>query len=200
MTGARLLIIGPPGAGKGTQATKIAERYEVPAISTGDIFRSNIKGGTELGIKVQEIIERGELVPDSLTNEIVADRLSQSDAAHGFLLDGYPRTVEQVQALDAMLAPIDAALGAVVLLEADTDEVVARLLKRAELEGRADDTEDVIRHRQNVYVEQTAPLIELFAARGILVSVDGLGSIEDVADRIAKGLDAKLGRDAVVGH
>lgn len=200
MTSARLLIIGPPGAGKGTQAAKIAERYDVPAISTGDIFRANIKGGTELGIKVQEIIERGELVPDSLTNEIVADRLAQNDAAEGFLLDGYPRTVDQVQALDAMLAPMNASLGAVVLLEADADEVVARLLKRAELEGRADDTEDVIRHRQNVYVEQTAPLIELFAERGILVSVDGLGSIEDVAERIASGLDAKLGRDAVLGR
>lgn len=200
MTSARLLIIGPPGAGKGTQASKIAERYGVPAISTGDIFRANIKGGTELGVKVQQIIERGELVPDSLTNEIVADRLTQGDVENGFLLDGYPRTVDQVHALDAMLAPKNAALDAVILLEADADEVVARLLKRAELEGRADDTEDVIRHRQNVYADQTAPLIELFSDRGILVSVDGLGSVEEVADRIAAGLDAKLGRDAVLGR
>lgn len=193
-TTARLLIIGPPGAGKGTQASRIAERYGVPAISTGDIFRANIKGGTELGQRVQAIIEAGELVPDSLTNEIVADRLAQSDAASGFLLDGYPRTVDQVHALDGMLE--GGSLDAVVLLEADTDEVVARLLKRAELEGRADDTEAVIRHRQEVYAEQTAPLIELFSERGILVAVDGLGTVEEVADRIASGLDARLSAPA----
>lgn len=188
----RLLIIGPPGAGKGTQASKIAERYGVPAVSTGDIFRANIKGGTELGKQVQAIIERGELVPDSLTNEIVRDRLQQEDARSGFLLDGYPRNVEQVHALDGMLD--GDALDAVILLEADADEVVARLLKRAELEGRADDTEEVIRHRQEVYAEQTAPLVELFTDRGILVRVDGLGSIEEVADRITAGLEAKLDR------
>lgn len=193
-TTTRLLIIGPPGAGKGTQATQIAERFNVPAISTGDIFRANIKGKTELGQKVQAIIESGELVPDSLTNEIVADRLKQEDAASGFLLDGYPRTVDQVHALDAMLD--GSSLDAVVLLEADADAVVARLLKRAELEGRADDTEEVIRHRQDVYAAQTAPLIELFSERGILVSVDGLGTIEEVAARIAAGLDAQLAAKA----
>lgn len=187
---ARLLIIGPPGAGKGTQAANIASRYGVPAISTGDIFRANIKGGTELGKRVQAIIESGELVPDSLTNEIVADRLSQADAERGFLLDGYPRTVDQVHALDGMLD--GESLDAVVLLEADVDAVVARLLKRAELEGRADDTEEVIRHRQEVYAEQTSPLIELFSDRGILVTVDGLGSVEEVAARIEAGLEAQL--------
>ena len=192
MTVTRLLIIGPPGAGKGTQASKIAEAYGVPAISTGDIFRANIKRGTELGQRVQAIIEAGELVPDTLTNEIVQDRLQQEDAAGGFLLDGYPRNVEQVHALDGMIE--GDALDAVVLLEADTDEVVARLLKRAEIEGRADDTEEVIRHRQDVYAEQTAPLIELFTERGILVSVDGLGGIDEVAERIAVALSAKLGR------
>ncbi|KAM9861546.1 adenylate kinase [Leucobacter sp. BZR 635] len=192
MTVTRLLIIGPPGAGKGTQAAKIAATYEIPAISTGDIFRANIKGGTELGQRVQAIIEAGELVPDTLTNEIVQDRLQQADAASGFLLDGYPRNVEQVEALDGMIE--GDSLDAVVLLEADTDEVVARLLKRAELEGRADDTEDVIRHRQNVYAEQTEPLIELFTKRGILVSVDGLGGIDEVAERISSALNAQLGR------
>ncbi|GAA1328534.1 adenylate kinase [Leucobacter albus] len=192
MTVTRLLIIGPPGAGKGTQAAKIAEGYGVPAISTGDIFRANIKGGTELGQRVQAIIESGELVPDSLTNEIVEDRLQQADAVQGFLLDGYPRNVEQVHALDGMLE--GDSLDAVVLLEADTDEVVARLLKRAEIEGRADDTESVIRHRQDVYAQQTEPLIELFTERGILVSVDGLGGIDEVAERIASALSAKLGR------
>lgn len=189
---ARLLIIGPPGAGKGTQATQIATTFEIPAISTGDIFRANIKGQTELGKRVQQIIESGELVPDALTNEIVADRLQQDDAKNGFLLDGYPRTVDQVHALDAMLAPVNAKLDAVVLLEADTDEVVARLLNRAQLEGRADDTEEVIRHRQEVYAEQTAPLIDLFSERGILVAVDGLGTVEEVANRINTALEGVL--------
>lgn len=188
----RLLIIGPPGAGKGTQASKISERYGVPAISTGDIFRANIQGGTELGLQVQAIIKAGELVPDTLTNEIVRDRLHQEDAANGFLLDGYPRNVEQVHALDGMLD--GDSLDAVVLLEADTNEVVARLLKRAEIEGREDDTEDVIRHRQDIYADQTAPLVELFTKRGILVSVDGLGDIEEVSGRIAAALDAKLAK------
>ncbi|WP_217131651.1 adenylate kinase [Leucobacter chinensis] len=189
---ARLLIIGPPGAGKGTQASQIATTFEIPAISTGDIFRANIKGQTELGKRVQQIIESGELVPDALTNEIVADRLQQDDAKNGFLLDGYPRTVDQVHALDEMLAPINAKLDAVVLLEADTDEVVARLLNRAQLEGRADDTEEVIRHRQEVYAEQTAPLIDLFSERGILVAVDGLGTVEEVANRINTALEGVL--------
>ncbi|MBS3183388.1 adenylate kinase [Leucobacter manosquensis] len=189
-TTARLLIIGPPGAGKGTQAGRIAARYQVPAISTGDIFRANIQGGTELGQQVQAVIEQGELVPDELTNRIVADRLSQDDAASGFLLDGYPRTVDQVRALDGMLN--GSSLDAVVLLEADPEEVVARLLKRAAVEGRSDDTEEVIRHRQDVYAEQTAPLIELFSKRGILVSVDGLGSVDEVSERIAEGLAAQL--------
>lgn len=193
MTATRLLIIGPPGAGKGTQAARIAERYGVPAISTGDIFRSNISGGTELGKRVKAIIDAGELVPDSLTNEIVEDRLSQDDAAHGFLLDGYPRTVDQVHALDAMLAPQGAALDAVILLDADTDEVVTRLVKRAEAEGRSDDTEEVIRHRQQVYAEQTAPLVDVFAARDALVRVEGLGSIDEVAERITSALEAKVG-------
>lgn len=191
-TQTRLLIIGPPGAGKGTQAARIAERYDVPAISTGDIFRANIQGQTELGAQVQAIIKAGELVPDSLTNEIVRDRLHQDDASRGFLLDGYPRNVEQVHALDGMLE--GDALDAVVLLVADTDEVVARLLKRAEIEGREDDTEEVIRHRQDIYAAQTAPLIDLFTERGILVSVDGLGAIDEVAGRIASALDAKLGK------
>ena len=191
---ARLLIVGPPGAGKGTQAGRIADRYQVPAISTGDIFRANIKGKTELGQRIQAIIESGELVPDALTNEIVADRLSQADAAEGFLLDGYPRTVDQVHALDAVLAEQGAALDAVVLLEADTDAVVARLLNRALVEGRTDDTEEVIRHRQEVYAAQTAPLIALFDGRGILVSVDGLGDIDEVAARISAALDLALGR------
>lgn len=193
-TATRLLIIGPPGAGKGTQAAALAAAYDVPAISTGDIFRANIKAETPLGREVKAITERGELVPDSITNQIVADRLSEPDAANGFLLDGYPRTVEQVKYLDDVLAANGTALDAVVLLEADTDEVVARLLQRANDQGRADDTEEVIRHRQLVYAEQTAPLLELFKARGILVAVDGLGDIAEVAARIRVALQTHLGR------
>ncbi|MBB4071192.1 adenylate kinase [Leucobacter sp. OH2974_COT-288] len=191
---ARLLIIGAPGAGKGTQATMLAERYAVPAISTGDIFRANIKEQTELGKQVQAIIERGELVPDEVTSAIVADRLNQEDAAAGFLLDGYPRTVEQVADLDSYLTAQGQQLDAVVLLEADTEAVIARLLKRAAEQGRADDTEETIRHRQNVYAAQTAPLVELFAARDLLVTVDGMGTVAEVAERIATALQAKIGR------
>jgi len=188
----RLLIVGPPGAGKGTQAARIVERYGVPWISTGDIFRANIKAGTPLGQRVSQLIEAGKLVPDELTNEIVEDRLRQDDVADGFLLDGYPRTVDQVHALDAVLQAEARTLDAVVLLEVDTDEVVERLLKRAAIEGRADDTEAVIRHRQQVYADQTQPLVELFSTRGILISVDGLGSVDEVSDRIFTALDAKL--------
>ncbi|MCB1273586.1 MAG: adenylate kinase [Leucobacter sp.] len=187
-----MLIIGPPGAGKGTQAARIVERYGVPWISTGDIFRANITAGTPLGQRVSALIETGKLVPDDLTNEIVADRLRRDDVAGGFLLDGYPRTVDQVHALDRVLEADARTLDAVVLLEVDTDVVVQRLLKRAEVEGRVDDTEDVIRHRQDVYAAQTAPLIDLFEARGILVTVDGLGSVDEVSERIATALDAKL--------
>ncbi|NLA65517.1 MAG: adenylate kinase [Leucobacter sp.] len=188
----RLLIIGPPGAGKGTQAARIVERYSVPWISTGDIFRANIKAATPLGQRVSQIIEAGKLVPDELTNEIVADRLKRDDVEHGFLLDGYPRTVEQVHALDSVLQVDARALDEVVLLEVDTDEVVARLLGRAEVEGRVDDTEEVIRHRQEVYAEQTEPLIDLYSTRGLLVSVDGLGEVDAVTERIFAALDAKL--------
>ncbi|MBL5972852.1 MAG: adenylate kinase [Candidatus Leucobacter sulfamidivorax] len=192
-----MLIIGAPGAGKGTQAARIAERYGIPAVSTGDIFRANIKAGTPLGQQVSAIIESGGLVPDELTNEIVADRLKRDDVTNGFLLDGYPRTVAQVHALDAVLEADARRLDAVLLLEADTDSVVSRLLKRAEIEGRADDTEEVIRHRQEVYLEQTAPLVELFSQRGILVAVDGLGAVDEVSARIFGALDARL--DARLG-
>lgn len=190
--GVRLLIVGPPGAGKGTQAEKIASRYGVPAISTGDIFRANIAGGTELGKRIQELTSAGNLVPDSLTNEIVADRLGQSDAAAGFLLDGYPRTVDQVSALDEVLAAAGTELDAVILLTADTEEVVARLLKRAVDSGRADDTEAVIRYRQEVYREQTEPIIAVYRERGVVVEVDGMGSIDGVADAITAALEQRL--------
>src|SRR5665647_1179671 len=191
----RLLLIGPPGAGKGTQAVRLAEAFGVPAVSTGDIFRYNVKNETELGLQAKAFMDAGEYVPDSLTNAIVHDRLQEVDAAGGFLLDGYPRTTEQVHELDRLLQADGAALDAVVQITADTDEVVARLLKRAAEQGRADDTAEVIRHRMDVYASQTAPLIDLYAARGVVVTVDGLGAVDEVTTRIldalaARGLDA----------
>ncbi|MET0480264.1 MAG: adenylate kinase [Mycetocola sp.] len=187
---ARLLIVGPPGAGKGTQAAVLADALGIPAISTGDIFRANIKQGTELGRKVQEIVSSGGYVPDSLTNAIVQDRLHQADAVDGFLLDGYPRTADQVAELDRILAETGSELDAVVQLVADPEEVVTRLLKRAAEQGRADDTEEVIRHRQDVYHEQTEPVIAAYKDRGIVVEVDGLGAVEDVSERVRAALAA----------
>ncbi|MEY3483254.1 MAG: hypothetical protein RLZZ218_89 [Actinomycetota bacterium] len=187
----RFLLIGPPGAGKGTQAALLANAYSIPAISTGDIFRANVKNETELGLKVKSIMDRGEYVPDSLTNELIRDRLSQADAEAGFLLDGYPRTNDQVNELDDILVSQHRILDAVILLVADTDELVRRLLKRAQEQGRADDTEDVIRHRQNVYLEQTQPLIEIYSARDLVVEIDGLGQVGEVTERILNALTAR---------
>ena len=181
---ARLVLLGPPGAGKGTQAARLAEKLSIPAISTGDIFRANIKGGTELGKKVQAITASGALVPDELTNDLVRDRLAQPDAAEGFLLDGYPRNAAQVAALDAILADSGRALDGAVEITADFDVVTERLLKRAQIEGRADDTEDVVRHRLDVYAEQTAPISALYADRGLLVQVDGIGEVDEVTERL----------------
>jgi adenylate kinase len=187
----RFLLIGPPGAGKGTQAALLANAYSIPAISTGDIFRANVKNETELGLKVKSIMDRGEYVPDSLTNELIRDRLSQADAEAGFLLDGYPRTNDQVNELDDILTSQHRILDAVILLVADTDELVRRLLKRAQEQDRADDTEDVIRHRQNVYLEQTQPLIEIYSARDLVVEIDGLGQVGEVTERILNALTAR---------
>ena len=187
----RLLLIGAPGAGKGTQAVKLAETFAIPAISTGDIFRENVKNETELGKLAKSFMDRGEYVPDSVTNDLVRDRLTQSDAKGGFLLDGYPRTAEQVVELDGMLADAATSLDAVVLLTADTDEVVRRLLNRAIEQGRADDTEEVIRRRLEVYEEQTAPLVNLYAARDLVVTVDGLGAVDEVTERILAALAAR---------
>jgi adenylate kinase len=187
----RLLIIGAPGAGKGTQAEFIAKAFGIPAISTGDIFRHNVKNETELGKQAKAFMDRGEYVPDSLTNDLVRDRLSHDDAQGGFLLDGYPRTAEQVVELDSILADAGTKLDAVIQLTADTEEVVRRLLGRALEQGRADDTEDVIRRRLEVYEEQTAPLISVYAQRGLVLMIDGLGEVNDVTARILEGLDAR---------
>ncbi|GAA4514489.1 adenylate kinase [Brevibacterium yomogidense] len=180
----RIILIGPPGAGKGTQAARLSEALGVPAISTGDIFRANVKGETELGKTAKRYMDAGEYVPDEVTNSMVADRLAQDDAKDGFLLDGYPRTQAQVEELDGMLETKGQSLDHVVELTADVDEVVGRLLARASLQGRSDDTEDVIRHRLDVYAEQTQPLTAIYAERGLLRQVDGLGEVEAVTDRI----------------
>lgn len=185
---ARLLIVGPPGAGKGTQAGRIAAAYGIPAISTGDIFRANISQETPLGVRIKAILDSGGLVSDALTNEIVADRIAQEDAVNGFLLDGYPRTQEQVRFLDEQLAADGQQLDAVIRLVADEDEVVRRLRLRAIELGRSDDTEEVIRHRQDLYARETAPLLAAFGERGLLVEVDGLGEVDDVTGRILGAL------------
>ena len=185
----RLIILGPPGAGKGTQAAKIADKFGIPAISTGDIFRANIKNETPLGLQVKEVLASGGYVTDEITNAIVRDRLFEDDAEQGLLLDGYPRTAAQVETLDAILAEHGHALGAVLELTVDDEAVVQRLLKRAEIEGREDDTEEVIRERQAIYRRETAPLTEVYSRRGLLVQVDGMGSVDDVFTRVCETLE-----------
>lgn len=187
---ARMVLLGPPGAGKGTQAARISERLGVPAISTGDIFRANVAGETELGKQAKQYMDRGEYVPDSVTNAMVKDRIAQEDASEGFLLDGYPRTEAQVHELDAMLSESGLALDVVLEITADNEAVVERLLKRASEQNRADDTEPVIRRRLEVYAEQTAPLAALYEAEGLLVRVDGIGEVDEVTDRIMTALEA----------
>ena len=188
---ARMVLLGPPGAGKGTQAARIAERLGIPAISTGDIFRANVAGATELGTQAKAYMDKGEYVPDSITNAMVADRIAQADCENGFLLDGYPRTTAQVGELDSMLKASGLALDAVVEITADAEAVVARLLKRAGEQGRADDTEPVIRRRLEVYAESTAPLADLYAERDLLVQVDGMGEIDVVTGRIMEALASR---------
>lgn len=187
----RLLLIGPPGAGKGTQAAELAKYFGIPAISTGDIFRENVRNETELGLKAKAYMDRGEYVPDSLTNELVRDRLHKPDAQVGFLLDGYPRTIDQVEELDQILRDADKKLDAVVQLTADGDELLRRLSGRALEQGRSDDTPEVIKRRLAVYEEQTAPLIDVYVARGAVAMIDGLGDVEEVTGRIIEALAAR---------
>ena len=184
----RLLIVGPPGAGKGTQAVRLAELLGIPAISTGDIFRANVSQETELGVLAKSYMDKGEYVPDTVTNDMVRDRLGQEDAQEGFLLDGSPRTLPQVEALDGMLSELGTALDRVLLLEVRTEEVVGRLVERGREQGRSDDTEETIRRRIEVYAEQTAPLIDVFDQRGILRRVDGMATIDEVTAALREAL------------
>lgn len=184
----RLLIMGPPGAGKGTQGKKLAEELGIPTVSTGDIFRSNVANQTELGKIVSAIMTKGELVPDSVTVDLVADRLAQPDASTGFLLDGFPRTVGQAEALDEILTKLATQLDAVLSLVVDEETLVRRMLSRAEIEGRTDDNEETIRHRFAVYTAETEPLLTLYRDRGLLIDVDGLGSVDEVLNRLLTAL------------
>ena len=184
----RVVFMGPPGAGKGTQADLLSIALGVPHISTGDLFRANVGGGTALGKEAKRYMDAGEYVPDSVTNAMVRDRIANADCAAGFLLDGYPRTVEQVGELDAMLVESGQQIDRVLELTVITDAVVGRLLLRAQTSGRSDDTEDVIRRRLEVYAEQTAPLTEVYRDRGLLVQVDGMGEIDEVSARVLAAL------------
>ena len=187
----KLLIMGAPGAGKGTQATALAERYGVPAISTGDIFRYNIKNQTPLGVKVKAIIDAGDLVPDALTGEIVRDRLSQDDAAAGFLLDGYPRNLGQVGDLDAFLDERDEPLTGVIELSVPREESIRRIALRAAEQGRSDDNDESIAKRLSIYESETAPILDVYRERGVAFEVDGVGTLDEVFERIITALAAR---------
>ena len=180
----RMLIIGPPGSGKGTQAERISARLGVVAISTGEIFRVNVKGQTRLGLEARKCMDAGDFVPDSVTNKMLRNRLSGPDVGTGFMLDGYPRTVAQVDYLDQFLAERGQELDAVLQLSAGNEELVARLLGRAKETGRSDDNEAIIRHRLDLYHEQTNAVVDQYARRGILTRVDGMGSLEEVTERV----------------
>ena len=182
----RIVLMGPPGAGKGTQAAIVAKQLGIPHISTGEIFRANVSEGTPLGVEAKRYMDAGEYVPDDVTNAMVRDRLTHADCEPGFLLDGYPRTLDQVGELDSMLTATP--IQKVVELTVDVDEVVDRLVKRALDQGRADDNEDVIRRRLEVYAEQTAPLTAVYGERGLLVQVDGMGEVADVTARLLDAL------------
>jgi adenylate kinase len=183
--------MGPPGAGKGTQAVALAERIRGAHVSTGDIFRENVAKETELGQAAKRYMDAGEYVPDEVTNAMVADRLAQDDAREAFLLDGYPRTLDQVAKLDQILADLGSGLDGVIALTVVEDELIGRLLERAKVSGRSDDTEEVIRHRQEVYRNETAPLLAVYRDRGLLIEVDGMGTPEEVGARIAEALSTR---------
>jgi len=180
--------MGPPGAGKGTQAKFISEKFSIPHISTGDIFRENLKKETAIGLEAKSYMDRGEYVPDDVTNRIVADRLTWPDAANGFLLDGYPRTLDQVNFLDETLKSQNHQVDRVIELVADINTLVIRLLNRAKEQNRADDTEEVITKRLEVYLAETAPIIETYKDKNLVVQVDALGDIDVITRRILTAL------------
>jgi adenylate kinase len=190
-TSARLLIVGPQGSGKGTQGVRIGDAFGVPVVSTGDVFRANITEGTELGRRVQQIVEAGNLVPDELTSEIVRDRLAEDDAAHGYLLDGYPRNLGQVSHLDGFLSGRGEQLDAVIELDVPRTESIERLRLRAQQQGRTDDTTEVIAKRLDIYENETAPILGVYRERGIVDRIDGVGSLDEITERIFAALEAR---------
>ncbi len=191
MTLPRLLIIGPQGSGKGTQGARVAEAFRIPAISTGDVFRANVKEGTPLGQQVQAIIEAGDLVPDELTGAIVRDRLAQDDAAGGFLLDGYPRNIGPVGDLDAFLDERDEPLTGVIELSVPREESIRRIALRAAEQGRSDDNDESIAKRLSIYESETAPILDVYRERGVAFEVDGVGTLDEVFERIITALAAR---------
>ncbi len=188
MSARRLLLLGPPGAGKGTQALRLAERLGIPQVSTGEMLRAAVAAGSEVGKRAKVFMDAGELVPDEVVIGVAEQRLGQPDALQGFILDGFPRTAAQADALDKLLPRLGISLERCVSLRVDEDELVRRLLKRAQIEGRADDNEQTIRTRMQVYKESTAPLIAYYRARGVLREIDGEGSVEAVAKRLEQAL------------
>jgi adenylate kinase len=188
MSATRILLLGPPGAGKGTQAESLVEEYGIPQISTGDMLRAAVSDATEVGREAKGYMDRGDLVPDSVVIGVAEERLAKPDAAGGFILDGFPRTVAQAQALDELLDRIGSKLEKCVALVVDEEAVVKRLLKRAEIEGRSDDNESTIRNRMSVYHESTKPLIDYYRERGLLAEVDGMGRVDEIGARIREAL------------
>ncbi|WP_223786789.1 adenylate kinase [Marinicella meishanensis] len=180
----RIVLLGAPGSGKGTQAKLIVEQLQIPHISTGDLLRGAIAAKTPLGLAAKEVMDRGDLVSDEIVLGMLKDRLSADDASNGFILDGFPRNVTQAEMLEQLFQELNLTLDHALLIQVDPDEVVARIAKRAEIEGRTDDTEDVVRNRLNVYNEQTAPVAAFYQQQGIVTEVLGTGSVEDVQARI----------------
>jgi adenylate kinase len=190
MSARKLLLLGAPGAGKGTQAARLARRLDVPQVSTGDMLRQAVASGSDLGRRVKSTMDRGELVSDAIVIEVARERLGRPDAKGGFILDGFPRTVAQAEALDGILEELGTKLDRCVALTVEADEVVERLLGRARIEGRSDDNEETIRTRLRVYDDQTRPLLEYYRRRGLLSEVDGMGSMEEVEKSIEEALAA----------
>jgi adenylate kinase len=194
----RIVFLGPPGAGKGTQAAEVAGRFGCPHIATGDIFRANVAEGTELGRAAQEYMDRGDLVPDDVVIAMVMERLAERDCDSGFVLDGFPRTVNQAEALDRRLAELGAPLEAALSFDVTEEELLRRLAGRAAAQHRADDAEQTIRHRLEVFAIKTRPLIDYYRHRRLLFVVDGVGRVEEVTIRVLSGLPTPNGRDPVL--